>query len=346
MICFCRLCAGFRPVRCMCSSFGVDRQQAMFCSIGRLVPLGCVFIQTIYSRLHSSVPQPFIKGGRFMKFRRFVSLLLCVCLMLCAAGASAASYNANLTMRLSTRTGPSTAYTEPGTFFSNWQGVSVKVFSKAWGNEVWWVQVEFSNGGKLYRAYTGAKRVDLNVAYLPEETVLGTATVRLAGDVNAYYGPGEHYAPMPSLIPWNASGTVIAAENGFVQFDYTDPSGLQCRAWVPADYLDIRWHNGQPSGAQLPTFSGIASGERFYADNGADIWCDVVSIGPNGGYSYVTLHFYGNTFYGVPVYMESHLFGSIQTSGGGGTVTFLDDGVFLEAYFPDHGISEVLRLSR
>lgn len=281
-----------------------------------------------------------------MKFRRFLSLLLCVCLILCAAGASAASYNANLTMRLSTRTGPSTSYTEPGTFFSNWQGVSVKVFSKAWGNGVWWVQVEFSNGGRLYRAYTGAKRVDLNVAYLPEETVLGTATVRLAGDVNAYYGPGEHYAPMPSLIPWNASGTVIAAENGFVQFDYTDPSGLQCRAWVPADYLDIRWHNSQPSGAQLPAFSGIASGERFYADNGADIWCDVVSIGPNGGYSYVNLHFYGNTFYGVPVYMESHLFGSIQTPGGGGTVTFLDDGVFLEAYFPDQGISEVLRLSR
>lgn len=281
-----------------------------------------------------------------MEFRRFLSLMLCVCLVLCVSGAAAAAVSAPLTMRLSTRTGPSTGYTEPGTFFSNWQGVMVKVLSKAYGNGVWWVQVEFSNGGRLYRAYTGAKRVDLNVICLPEETVLGTATVRLAGDVNAYYGPGEHYAPMPSLIPWNASGTVIAAENGFVQFDYADPSGLQCRAWVPADYLSIRWFGGQPSGAQLPVFSGTGTGERFYAQDGSDIWCDVVSIGPNGGYSCVNLHFSGNTFYSVPVYMESHLFGSIQTSGGGGTVTFLDDGVFLEAYFPDYGISEVIRLSR
>ena len=116
-----------------------------------------------------------------MEFRRFLSLMLCVCLVLCVSGAAAAAVSAPLTMRLSTRTGPSTGYTEPGTFFSNWQGVMVKVLSRAYGNGVWWVQVEFSNGGRLYRAYTGAKRVDLNVICLPEETALGTATARPSG---------------------------------------------------------------------------------------------------------------------------------------------------------------------
>ncbi len=281
-----------------------------------------------------------------MKTRRIlVSLFLCICMVLGAASAMAQAYTCNLTMRLSTRTGPSTAYTEPGTFFANWEGKTVKVFSKAQGNGVWWVQVEFMNGGKLYRAYTGAKRVNLNIAYVPEEEIIGTGYVRLAGDVNGYYGPGEHYALLPTLVPWSANGSIIMAENGYVLFDFYD-AGLdkQRRAWLPADYLAIDWFYGQPSESLIPIADGAQSGSTYYLPEDRTVWAHVVSRGTNGQYSYVDLHLGGSSFYNLPVYMVGRSYGEFDAYGGGGSINFLDDGLFVEYYFPDYGYAGTARL--
>lgn len=281
-----------------------------------------------------------------MKTRRIlVSLFLCICMVCGSACAMAQAYPCNLTMRLSTRTGPSTAYTEPGTFFANWQGKTVKVFSKAQGNGVWWVQVEFMNGGKLYRAYTGAKRVDLNIAYVPEEEIIGTGYVRLAGDVEGYYGPGEHYALLPTNVPWNASGSIIMAENGYVLFDFYD-AGLnkQRRAWLPTDYLTIDWLYGQPSESLIPIPDGNQSGACYYLPENPRIWAQVITRGTNGQYSYVNLHIGNHSFNNLPVYMVGRYYGEFDAYNGGGSVTFLDDGLFVEYYFPDYGYSDVARL--
>ena len=86
-----------------------------------------------------------------------------------------------LNTRLSTRTGPGTTYDEPGSFLS--AGKTVTVLSKTYDqkNEIWWVQVEFSENGKTYWAYTGVKRLNgLNLSNVPEEIVIGTCTTTSA----------------------------------------------------------------------------------------------------------------------------------------------------------------------
>jgi len=279
------------------------------------------------------------------KHLRGLSLFVCL-LLLIASAAQAAGWNTNLTMRLSTRTGPSTSYTEPGTFFSNWQGVGVKVFSKAQGNGVWWVQVEFQTGGKLYRAYTGAKRVTMDISAVPEERIIGMGYVRLAGDADGYYGPGTHYAPLPHPVPAGINGTIISSENGYVLFDFYDSRlGMQRRAWVYADYMTIDWYYDQPTGSYTPIASGNHAGNLYYAADGSGICCQVLSVGRNGQYSYIDIYAYGNSYLNLPVYMESAKYGSFGNGEVGGNITFLNDGLFAELYFPRLDISLATRMN-
>lgn len=277
--------------------------------------------------------------------KRILAYLLCLVLLAGLAAAQAATFSAALTMRLSTRTGPSAAYTEPGTFFSNWQGVTVQVLSKAQTNGTWWVQVEFTSGNKLYRAYTGAKRVAIDITNVPQETVLGTGTLMLSSDVNSYYGPGTRYAPEPGFVPAGASGDVIAYENGFVLLDFFDARlGMKRRAWVNADHMNIQWYSGQPSVAvpQLPT--GSHAGRYFYASNDTGITCRVLSVGAAGQYSYIDLYAYGNSYPNIPVYMECAKFGSFATGDVVGSLTFPYDGLFAELLFPKLGVMQTLQL--
>lgn len=143
---------------------------------------------------------------------------------------------ASLKMRLSTRTGPSTSYDEPGTFFSNtWQQVTAKVFSKAQGNGVWWLQVEFTNSGKKYRVYTGLKRLNVDINAIPEETAIGTGYVTGSDNVTGYYGPGTDYAPISKKVPLYSSISVWGQENGYCLVDFYDyNTNTQRRAWIPA----------------------------------------------------------------------------------------------------------------
>ncbi len=70
------------------------------------------------------------------------------------------------TTRLATRTGPTTEYTEPGTFYL--EGSYVKIVSIAYDeNGVPWVQCEISEGYGLMRVYTGLKRFDAATVALP-----------------------------------------------------------------------------------------------------------------------------------------------------------------------------------
>ncbi|MBQ6175291.1 MAG: hypothetical protein IJK28_11795 [Clostridia bacterium] len=145
--------------------------------------------------------------------------------------------NTTLIMRLATRSGPSTKYTGLGSYFK--EGAPVKVLTKAfdYSNGIWWVQVEFTYQGTLRRAYTGLKRVNVDIDRVPEEKQLGSATVKRAA--TAYYGPGTAYTRYKNAVPAYTTGTVWNRENGYVQFEYINDSGTKVRVWLSSNDVNM-----------------------------------------------------------------------------------------------------------
>ncbi|MBR3741250.1 MAG: hypothetical protein IKN04_12485 [Clostridia bacterium] len=143
-----------------------------------------------------------------------------------------------LNSKLATRTGPGTNYDEPGTFLS--AGSYVTVLSKAYDkvNEIWWVQVEFSENGVTYWAYTGVKRLNgLNLANVPEEKVIGHCTT--TNSTKGYECPLDSMrsAAQRSSIPAGVCcaiyGYVFADSGDYILIEFFDRSmNCYCRAWV------------------------------------------------------------------------------------------------------------------
>ena len=141
-----------------------------------------------------------------------------------------------LKMRLATRTGPSTNYTEPGSFHS--KGYELDVISQAYDNRngIWWVQVEFEYKGEPMRAYTGVKRVDVNLQYVPVEEYLGSARINREVS-NPWYGPGYNYRKHKNPLPNGMNCSIYGSENGWLLVEYYDESrSLYRRVWVPEEY--------------------------------------------------------------------------------------------------------------
>lgn len=142
-----------------------------------------------------------------------------------------------LNAKLATRTGPGTTYDEPGSFLS--AGKTVTVLSKAYdkNNEIWWVQVEFSENGKTYWAYTGVKRIDgLNLSNVPEEIVIGTCTT--TSSTSGSYCPNDQKKTADQkAIPAGASckiyGYVDGDSGDYILIEFYD-TNLKCnrRTWV------------------------------------------------------------------------------------------------------------------
>jgi uncharacterized protein YraI len=182
--------------------------------------------------------------------RKHTRLLAALSVLICvfSLGANAKQgITAGLLMRLSTRTGPGTQYDEPGTYFQNsWSATQVQVISSAWDkyNKIWWVQVDFTASGKKFRAYTGLKRVSVDINSLYQEQALGSAMMTSAA--RAYWGPGRDYTEAQYNVPNHTSVTVYGSENGFVQVEFydartaTDARSLR-RAWVTASAVSGHW---------------------------------------------------------------------------------------------------------
>ena len=181
---------------------------------------------------------------------RFVLILLAMMLVIVSCTAeddyvattSFAYVTGTLNQRLATRTGPGTQYDEPDSFFS--AGTRVTLLSKAYDqrNGIWWVQVEFSENGSRYRAYTGAKRFsDLNLNQLPEERKLGYCFIPFES-IAGYYGPSYSYQRIARNVPGHDDVEIIAISKDsgtyFYQVEFYD-SGIGCwrRAWV--NYNDV-----------------------------------------------------------------------------------------------------------
>ena len=149
---------------------------------------------------------------------------------------------ARLLMRLSTRSGPSTRYDEPGTFFqNNWKSTTVTVLGKSWDsrNNIWWVQVDFKNGSTRYRIWTGLKRVDVNINSIPEVYSIGEGTVNAT---DTWRGPGMNYAKGKRISSWK-DVVAYGRENGFVEVEYYNQNDDRIyRCWVPESAASIYYH--------------------------------------------------------------------------------------------------------
>lgn len=144
-----------------------------------------------------------------------------------------------LSMRLATRSGPSTKYTELGSYFR--AGDPITVLSRAYdsGNGIWWVQVEFNYQGVKRRAYTGLKRVNLDASLIPEENFLGYATV--LHSAVGYYGPGSSYTRYKDAVPGGTYASVYNAENGYVQLEFKANDTQKKRVWVSVSDVSLSW---------------------------------------------------------------------------------------------------------
>ena len=162
--------------------------------------------------------------------KKLVAFFLILCLMLSCSAAFADHVQARLNQRIATRTGPGTNYTEPGSFLKS--GDYVTVVSKKWDktNEIWWVQVDFTSGGRRYRAYTGSWRMSVNLTNVPEELILRDCEVQY--NTAAYAGPGSNYASM-GTVSAGTQATLYQVSNGYAQIEFYDFSArLTKRVWL------------------------------------------------------------------------------------------------------------------
>lgn len=171
--------------------------------------------------------------------KKLVSLLLVLCLLLPAA--AMADTRATLNQRISTRTGPGTSYTEPGSFLK--KGDVVTVRTKTWDsrNEIWWVQVEFTYQNTKIRAYTGSWRMSVNLNSVPEEYPLGSCTVTQTA--NAYAGPGYGYKAWTDKVYSGTSATLYEVDSGYAHIEcWNSQRQSWWRCWVPLYTLDCGYY--------------------------------------------------------------------------------------------------------
>ena len=156
-------------------------------------------------------------------------------------------YYATLKQRLSSRSGPGTRYDEDAlTINSISDGTTLRVLSRSYdsANDRWWMQVEITYQGTLYRVYTGEQRFySLNMSAVPTEYQLGTCRVAYAIS-DAYWGPGTGYR-RAKTVPAGTSCAIWGYEENayedrdYIQIEYYD-SGSRCyrRCWVPEWAVD------------------------------------------------------------------------------------------------------------
>lgn len=176
--------------------------------------------------------------------KRITAILLTICLIVSCSAALAATTASVTESRISTRSGPSTKYTEPGSFL--WRGAQVTVHTRSYDsrNGIYWVQVEFTSGNERYRAYTGAWRLNVDLSWVPDEIVLQD-TAWLTGNTCGYAGPGYDFHYYDDIVVYSAYPVkIIEVENNFALIETEGSSAGLTRIWVPLSRIyggDAYW---------------------------------------------------------------------------------------------------------
>ncbi len=164
--------------------------------------------------------------------KKFLAMLIALMLLAACVPALAATQARVTEGYIATRSGPGTKYTEPGSFLS--YGSQVTVHTKVWdhANEIYWVQVEFTNRGERYRAYTGSWRLDVNLNSVPDEIIEGYSW--LTSNTCGYAGPGYDYHYYGDIQLYrNGDCRIIEVENNFAMVETSSSSQGLTRVWVP-----------------------------------------------------------------------------------------------------------------
>ena len=220
--------------------------------------------------------------------KRFFLIALTLALLLACSGALAAT-TATTKMPLATRTGPGTQYTEPGTFLT--AGQQVIVHTKVWDevNRIWWVQVEFTAGGRIYRVYTGANRLNVNLNNVPEERVLEYSY--MMDFTYGYSGPGWGHAFYDKwYIVRETNCRIMEVEDDWCLIDTTSSWPAEnVRVWVPIDMVAGGWKY-----YDVNTYDDRATSGGSSSATQGDSWCRIIASsahvrsGPGTNYATVT----------------------------------------------------------
>jgi len=140
-------------------------------------------------------------------------------------------FDGALNQRMATRTGPGTKFTEDhGTLP---ESTEIVVYAQEDSSGTPWVLVEFVRNGKLVRAYTGLKRVDVDASDLPKTTKNPKAAV-VTEDTPAYYGPdAQYYLAIENPVMAGTELLVYGVDRNFALVEYAREDGAWMRAWVP-----------------------------------------------------------------------------------------------------------------
>ena len=136
-----------------------------------------------------------------------------------------------LNQNMATRSGPSTKYSEPGTFP---ESTDICVFYQTTGGSVMWGYVEFEYKELWYRVYTGMKRIDDADDVPRYEEVFQLRT--MSDNALPLYGPGIEYAKLKDEIPADAEVKVYFQQDGYAMVDYEGYKQV-IRGWVPLSLL-------------------------------------------------------------------------------------------------------------
>lgn len=163
--------------------------------------------------------------------KRLAVLFIVLVLLLPEIGLAASS--GHLNQQMATRSGPGTKYTEElGTYPIS---TSIQVIAQVETNGTVWYQVEFSANGKLYRAYTGKKRVDGIGGGIPWESSDYREDV-VTARVKPLYGPGEKYAGRRYMVEKNTKVRVFGVEGDWTLCEYKE-EGKWARGYISVEAL-------------------------------------------------------------------------------------------------------------
>ena len=140
------------------------------------------------------------------------------------------AFDGVLNQRMATRTGPGTKYTEDHGSLP--ESTEIVVYAREDSGGTPWALVEFVRDGKLVRAYTGMKRVDVEQANLPKTTKKPKTAVVIE-DTTVYYGPdAKYYLALDNPVAAGTEVLVYGVDRDFALVEYAKEDGDWIRAWV------------------------------------------------------------------------------------------------------------------
>ena len=165
--------------------------------------------------------------------KTILCLLAAILLTVALAASAGASASATPNQQLALRTGPNRDYVWIGTMP---QTTSIRAFEFDSVNGVTWVLVEYESGGKVYRGYTGLKRMSVNGNIPWADHLEISVTARNGGTI--YTAPSERAARRGALQAGDTV-TLLEYENDYAFIEYYDAEeGAPSRGYVYESTID------------------------------------------------------------------------------------------------------------